>query len=154
MLSNDDLIRFLSNTSKQDGQEGENPCWLWTGRANNGHAVFWLGDRDYQASRIAWQVFFGQIPPGHNVTRKCGDPLCVNPAHLELTPRGSSRKHRSSIPRGEEHYRAKLTDAQVRFIRGMYATGDITQEELGRLFGVHQVEISAIVRHKVRKQYG
>jgi len=53
--------------------------------------------------------------------------------------------------KGETNGRAILTSEQVSVIREMYATGDYSQDQLGLLFGVKQVTISAIVRQKIWK---
>lgn len=50
--------------------------------------------------------------------------------------------------KGEDNGRAILTWEKVSEIREQYATGEFSQEQLGRLFGVKQVTISAIVRHR------
>jgi len=52
---------------------------------------------------------------------------------------------------GEDNANAILTWEKVSEIREMYATGNYSQEQLGLLFGVKQVTISAIVRHRIWK---
>jgi len=49
---------------------------------------------------------------------------------------------------GEKHGRAKLTERKVRQIRMLYTTGDFTQRELGRMFGVAGASINSIVHRK------
>ena len=58
--------------------------------------------------------------------------------------------HRPCI-KGENNPNCLLTSATVSQIRELYATGKFSQERLGQLFGVKQVTISAIVRHKIWK---
>lgn len=53
--------------------------------------------------------------------------------------------------KGEDNGNAILTWEKVSRIRQLYATGDFSQEKLGCLFGVKQITISAIVRHKIWK---
>jgi hypothetical protein len=48
--------------------------------------------------------------------------------------------------RGEKHGRAKLSEAQVREIRRLYASGEYTQCRLGIEFGVSNVAIRLILR--------
>lgn len=54
----------------------------------------------------------------------------------------------STLPKGTKNGRAKLDDDKVREIRKLYATGDYSQEALGKRFGVDQTKISEIVRFK------
>lgn len=49
---------------------------------------------------------------------------------------------------GEDNGNSVLNWEKVSKIREMYATGDYSQEQLGLLFGVKQITISVIVRHK------
>jgi hypothetical protein len=49
------------------------------------------------------------------------------------------------VPKGVAHYRAKLTEDNVREIRRLYATGNFTQRELALHFGVSQKAIWQIV---------
>lgn len=97
------------------------------------------------------------------VMHTCDNRRCVNPTHLRLgTPadntrdaaakgrmptgdRNGSRLHPESRPRGQGHYKSKLTDNDVLTIRRRCAAGE-TQEALAREFGLAQPNISAIVR--------
>ena len=49
------------------------------------------------------------------------------------------------MPKGELHPRHKLTEKDVREIRRRYRTENITQTELGRIYGVSQNRICKIV---------
>ena len=76
--------------------------------------------------------------------------------HLKPTPKqlaalaaGAKLRHVAGTTTGEDNGRAILTWDKVSEIRELYATGDFSQEKLGILFGVKQVTISAIVRHKI-----
>lgn len=57
---------------------------------------------------------------------------------------------RASV-KGEANPNAILTWDGVSRIRELYATGNYSQDELGLLFGVKQITVSAIVRHKIWK---
>jgi hypothetical protein len=54
-------------------------------------------------------------------------------------------------PKGESHYRAKLTEDDVREIRRLYATGNFSYQELALKFGVVKTTIIDIVRRKTWK---
>jgi group I intron endonuclease len=61
---------------------------------------------------------------------------------------GAKLRHVNGTTKGEANGRAILTWEKVAQIRQMYATGEYSQEQLGLLFGVKQITISVIVRHK------
>ena len=64
---------------------------------------------------------------------------------------GTKLRHINGTTKGEDNGRAILTWDKVSQIREMYATGDYSQDQLGHLFGVTQLAISAVVRHKTWK---
>lgn len=53
--------------------------------------------------------------------------------------------------RGDLNPAAKITEADVRKIRALYATGQYRQIDLARRFGLTQWPISAIIRRKTWK---
>lgn len=57
-----------------------------------------------------------------------------------------ARQRPHLVPRGEQQGRAKLTEANVREIRALYATGKYKQQELADRFGVTQGLIGHIIR--------
>ena len=54
-------------------------------------------------------------------------------------------------PKGAAHWKATLTEDNVREIRRLYATGNFTQQELALQFGVSQYTICQIVRRETWK---
>lgn len=68
--------------------------------------------------------------------------------HPESRARGDrhgARLHPERIPRGAAHATARLTEADVREIRALTTAG-ISQEKLGRRFGVSQTTVGRAVR--------
>lgn len=60
-------------------------CWLWLGtKTEDGYGQMWNGRRSRIAHRIAYELEFGEIPPGLLVCHRCDNPPCCNPAHLFL----------------------------------------------------------------------
>lgn len=78
----DPIAVFLDKTAPPT-PEG---CRLWIGATNNNGTcgVARHDGRSQSAHRVAWQLFYGPIPPGAQVrhNRGCTSPLCVNPLHL------------------------------------------------------------------------
>jgi hypothetical protein len=75
--------RFMKYVNQTDG------CWLWTGGNNGKYGVFYAGPdstpmRPY-AHRWSYAHFVGPIPEGMEINHRCEVPLCVLPAHLEVT---------------------------------------------------------------------
>jgi hypothetical protein len=74
-----DHVRFWSFVQTA----GIDECWPWRGGTGDaGHGFFSLGGKLVIASRIAYQLTFGEIPDGLLVRHKCDNPPCCNGRHL------------------------------------------------------------------------
>lgn len=72
-------LRFLSYVSLPSGIFG---CWVWRGDALR-YGKFTMDDgKPWKASRAAYQLFVGTIPPGADILHLCDCPGCVCPWHL------------------------------------------------------------------------
>lgn len=60
-----------------------------------------------------------------------------------------TRRDPSLVRRGEKHPSSKLKSWQIQRIRLMYASGVITQLQIGILFGIHRAHVSLIVNNKI-----
>jgi HNH endonuclease/CENP-B-like protein len=138
-------------------------CWLWTASTDK-KGYGWIGLGGHIAPRIyshrlSWEIHNGKVPDGLFVLHDCDVPLCVRPDHLFLGTKSdntrdmvSKGRHPSQkypgLQAGENNGYAKLTNRQAEEIRQIYARGGISQEALGRRFGVVQTTISRIVLNK------
>ena len=59
-------------------------CWNWTGSTAKGYGQIWVGNTNLRSHRLAYEIAHGPIPDGLLVRHKCDNPLCCNPAHLEV----------------------------------------------------------------------
>ena len=60
-------------------------CWLWVGAiSGSGYGRVFHEGRMWQAHRLSWVQFNGDIPDGTFVCHRCDTPSCVNPSHLFL----------------------------------------------------------------------
>lgn len=62
-------------------------CWLWVGATDrHGYGLIGRGGSSGNAlaSRVSWNIHFGEIPDGLNVLHRCDNPPCVRPDDLFL----------------------------------------------------------------------
>ena len=81
----DDWLR--SRFSKYvSGAPTANGCLLWLGTLNGkGYGLFSIHRfGTVRASRIAWLLVHGPIPPGLVIDHLCRNRRCVNPGHLRV----------------------------------------------------------------------
>ena len=139
-----------------DAKWQENPetgCWEWqAGTTIHGYGRIRVASKSRKAHRVSYELHVGPIPNGMHVCHRCDRPCCVNPEHLFLgTPadnmRDRDQKGRCRPPKGEEHYKTKLTASEVALIREAVERlpyGGVSF--LARWFGVSQASISDIRR--------
>ena len=103
-------------------------CWVWMGATNeNGYGLIGRGARgqgNERAHRTAYRLYRGEIPEGKIMLHKCGNPVCVNPWHVEP---GTHKENAEDKMRMGRHYQpnnrgsnakwAKLDEAKVKEIR-------------------------------------
>ena len=108
-------------------------CWAWAGarNRNTGPMMRYRG-RVMAAHRVAYMVYIGAIPEGHDVLRTCGTPECVNPEHLVAVPAGDAQRRQSP-----------LSPADVRAIRAALAAGR-SARDLAADYAVHPETIRQI----------
>lgn len=142
------IARFWSKVAKGDG------CWLWTaGKGARDYGLFgvpcWWGPRRaaVRAHRLSWAITHGRVPPSDMcICHRCDNPTCVRPDHLFLgtlkdNVQDCERKGRGNHAKGERQHCAKLTEADVREIRGPLR--HISTPKLAVRYGVHHSRISA-----------
>lgn len=151
-----EITRFWRHVEKGEG------CWNWIGCTELEYGSFYRADKSkIHTHRMAWILECGAIPDGKWVLHHCDNRACVRASHLwlgtaqdniaDMVSKGrhlDGRKKAGEKMRGEGHFRAKLTEADVLNIRRSYSKGQVTGTELGRRYGVCQSTIHLIIhRH-------
>jgi len=142
--------RFWTKVQKADG------CWLWTASVHGtkGYGQINSGGRGrpLQAHRVSWEIHFGPIPDGMIICHHCDNPLCVRPDHLFVGTKSDNALDavRKGIfgdhwPKGERHYKTRLTNADALHIRALHAAG-ANYGELASRYGISNSSISKLVR--------
>jgi hypothetical protein len=69
-----------------DQPDDREACWIWRGGRNGrGYGQFTVWPRPSRtASRVAWELVHGPIPPRLWVLHSCDTRPCVRPSHLFL----------------------------------------------------------------------
>lgn len=131
-------------------------CWEWQGTIDGyGYGVIdWSGKR-YRAHVLALEYDGRPVGKGGIACHHCDNPRCVRPNHLYPgTPatNGADTARRGRTLRGEKSPAAKLTNAQVVNIRGVYAQYHPTFTSLARAYGVTRPTIARIIHNKTWRQ--
>jgi len=123
-------------------------CWEWQGQTSKTgtYGVVYVNGKMVKAHRFVMGLENGDPLC---VLHRCDNRVCVNPAHLFLGTHADNNADMAAKgrqARGERLPNSKLTDAKAEGIREMYATGCYLQREVAAFFGVHQSQVSRVVR--------
>ena len=129
-------------------------CWPWQRACRGGgYGECWRDYKHIAAHRLAYELTTGPIPDGLCCLHHCDNPPCCNPKHLWLgtmrdNAQDRARKNRSRQVHGSRNHMALLTWEEVRAIRARYTTGNVTQQELAKEYGVSRPSISNVVNRR------
>ena len=132
---------------------GPDGCWEWIGaQTEDGYGRFRIGRGKYYAHRLAYLLWHGNLPEDLLVMHACDNPPCCNPRHLRLGTADENiqdrvSKGRSRGPRGQRHGSVKLSENDVRGIRGFLRSG-WPHTSIARLFDVSLSTIADIANGK------
>lgn len=142
--------RFMLYVQKSNDLNG---CWEWTGGKNSdGYGSFNINQKIYNAHRVSYTLFVGDIQNSLFVCHSCDNPSCVNPSHLFLGTAQDNmtdkvNKNRQFRPQGEKSGNHKLTEQEIYEIREMRKCG-YTLRKIANRFEVNFRTIHYITTDK------
>lgn len=144
--------RFWIRVRVSDG------CWMWTGHVHpqTGYGSFSFRGKGYRAARLSLAIHGTAVPDNMDACHTCDNRACVNPSHLYVGTRAQNMadctaRRRHNKPRGEGHWRARLSADDIRTARSRWEAGE-SQTSIATAFGVHSATISRIVRRRSRQE--
>ena len=143
---NGKVLRFIHDVALKHDTDG---CLLWPYTKNPmGYGLMrWKpGGHSSMVHRLVCELAHGEPPPDRPVAAHwCGNPSCVAPGHLRWATHkensGDMLRH-GTLPRGSQHRRSKLTEADVLAIR---AQPHRRHADLAAEFGVHLGTIETVI---------
>lgn len=150
--------------------EPNSGCWLWTGAVNLcGYGTLRTGSRTDGtrrtaiASRVSYEVFYGEIPDGLHVLHRCDFPICINPEHLflgthtdnmrDMIQKGRAKLIPPMAKRGQDHHR--FGHRSIVCVNGHHLGPDnlLVQNGVRRCKVCRQKQIRAnMARYRARKK--
>jgi hypothetical protein len=117
-------------------------CWPWVlhRTGGNGYMTMTRGDVRVPVHRLAFEAYYGWEPRERQVHHICGNPVCVNPEHLEAVTLAEHRRL-DNIGR-DNNGGGKLTEADVLAI---YAAPG-KHRDIGAQYGVSHAQVGYIKR--------
>lgn len=149
------LTKNMANLRKRfwDKVDRGNPdeCWEWTASTNiHGYGQIWVEDlgRQQTASRVSYQLEYGDVPEDKVVCHTCDNPPCVNPNHLfvgSYSENFQDVSDKGNYPdrRGTNSKDAGLTEQEVKEIRN---DNKRTYREMAKDYDTNMCTIGEIVR--------
>jgi hypothetical protein len=139
--------RFWSHVEKREQDE----CWPWLRSTKRGYGRFKLTPlAAANANRVAWALDNGRDPGDMVVRHKCDNPICCNPAHLELGTHADNMADKTARGRwrggdqaGVKNPRALLTEDHVAEIVKRFRLGQ-TNTEIARHVPIGHSMVSKI----------
>jgi hypothetical protein len=147
-----DATRFWA---KVDQSGGPDACWPWLSTVNeSGYPQYCPYVRSFGRSfstvayRVAYWLAYGSLPVQLSHTGQCLNEICCNPKHLIPADEKLRRAiWRERVPKGEKHYRTKLTASKVNEIRRRYANGE-QQQTLADEYQMTQQNVHLIISNQ------
>ena len=136
-------------------QLAKNGCIEYIGARNtDGYGTIRYKNKTYSVHKLYWILKKGLISPGLCVLHHCDNPPCCNLEHLwvgthkdNINDRQRKGRSRGRGIKGENHYKAKLTNQQAEEIRQLRKEGKLLRE-IAIKFNMSQAIVSVICANK------
>lgn len=140
--------RFMKYIGEQDAVTG---CLPWIGNVTNrGYGRIFYQGKSVRTHRLLYAALHGEITG--LVMHLCNNRLCANPDHLKDGTQIENLAFRSLCGNyhGTQNHACKLSTEQVREVQRLIAQGQLSQEKIGQMFGIHQSHVSRLKRQVCR----
>ena len=122
-----DHFRAALHKAIADRAVDEGDCLVWTGVYNNKAPQLFVDGKYHLVRRLLWQVECGPIPTGQHPRLTCGNPRCVELAHIRLrTTRQIAKEVAKTGAYSGLLRRAKISAARRK-------AGKLTQADVDRI---------------------
>lgn len=128
-------------------------CLIWPyGKTAAGYGMVMVEGRAIYTHVFVCEAVHGARPKGrYEAAHKCGNPACCNPKHLRwATPHENAldKRGHGTMPRGERHHWAKLSDEEVDAIIDL--KGRQNRSAVAKQFGVDPKYVDAVWAGRLR----
>jgi len=119
-------------------------CWIWEWCVyKDGYGEGTWEKQRFFAHRVMCELAHGQRSDGQQVLHSCHNTSCCNPDHLRWGTSGENKTdsmHAGTIPKGEMHWKSRLTESDVMLIR----SSSLSTAVLARQFEVNWSTVSHV----------
>lgn len=161
VISDSDQCRFWENVEVRLPNE----CWEWSkGKTDNGYGQFEIDRKCYRCHRLSYFLSYGENIDDILILHTCDNRPCVNPLHLfsgtqkeniqDAVKKGRMaincnwfKSHPEKRPRGETHWKRKLTEVDVLEIRKRCLEGE-AQIRISEELRLSRAHVNLIVKRK------
>lgn len=147
-FSRDEVKSFLGDLLTLNPATTE--CIIWPfAKDKLGYAYASVDGEKIRITRYLLTKLEREPREGEHAAHNCGNSSCVNPVHLRwASPLENSHDKyiHGTVPLGESHAGAKLTEIEVLKIRELYSSLGYSQKHISQLFKVSKSTIRQVVR--------
>ena len=149
MLSEDIISRDIKFWSKVNIGE-DNECWIFIRRSRSSgkivedqcYRIYIINGACIPAHRMAYILYYGEIPNGMLVCHSCDNKSCCNPHHLFI---GTDRDNRWDAVRKSGRIQDRSDNAYRRHVLDMYKTRCYSAENISNILGIDTSFVESVI---------